>query len=401
MNAINNRLSLLITLALLCISANVYSQAGKISINYFDQTPPGSTAKVFAPDFISANGVFAQNGIYSPDGKEFYYTVSNGKWDHFEIWGTKSVNGRWTAPVPANIFGGASDSMEPFYSPDGKRIYFNSGNMSGTDIWYIEKTGDAWSKPVKIPAPVNTAGFEWYPTVSNKNTLFLTRNGDILFFPSPNGRFITEVNIGYPVNSTEYEEADPFISPNEDYLIFHSNGRPGGYGQGDLYISYKKENGQWTNPKNLGPKINTGEFEFGPSVTPDGKYFQFSRRQKWLTDIPSKIYWMKADFIDSLKHTNFAPYLKNKISNQSAVAGQKFSFTLPDDTFIDDDGNSTLTYSASLSNGNSLPAWLSFDSVKRTFSGIPKDAEKINIKVTVTDKADITVYSAFAIDVLK
>jgi hypothetical protein len=96
-------------------------------------------------------------------------------------------------------------------------------------------------------------------------------------------------------------DGDPYISPNEDYLIFLSVDRSGGYGQGDLYISYKKENGSWTNPKNLGSKVNTDEFEFGPSVTPDGKYFQFSRRKQWMTDIPSKIYWIKSDFIDLLK----------------------------------------------------------------------------------------------------
>ncbi len=385
-----------IVLILLCNSINVFGQSRNINIDYFGQTPPEQTAIVFAPNFISIDSVYAQTCTISPNGKEFYFTVTNNRWDYFEIRYSNYVNGKWTIPARADFLG-TKDNMEPFFSLDGKGIYFNSGDINGTDIWYCEKESETWSKPIKLPEPVNTSSFEWYPSVSKKKTLFLTRNGDIYFFSSQNGIFNSEVNIGSPINSNLYEEADPYISPNEDYLIFHSYGRPDGYGQGDLYISYKKENGLWTNPKNLGTKINSEEFEFGPSITPDGKYFMFSRRKQWQTDIPSKIYWIKSDFIDSLRHTNFVPYVKNNISNQSATINHLFSYVIPDTTFIDDDGNNTIIYSATLSDGSPLSSWLSFNSAARIFNGTPSEKGSLKIKVTVTDKAKAMVSCEFEI----
>jgi hypothetical protein len=71
------------------------------------------------------------------------------------------------------------------------------------------------------------------------------------------------------------------------------------------------------------------------------------------------IYWVGSGFIDSLKYTNFIPYVLNLIPDQTAIKGELFTFTIPDTTFVDDDGNNTLTYHAKLTNGSPLPAWLS------------------------------------------
>lgn len=390
---------MIIILVVLIITAiNIYSQTVLSTYGYFGQTPPGNHAIVFAPDFISKSDIYAQSGVFSPNGKEFYFTVANNKWDYFEIRHSSLVNGKWTTPVKDDFFG-VKSNMEPFFSSDGKRVYFNYGDLSGTDIWYCEKENEKWGKPVKLPEPVNTSSFEWYPTLSKNNTLFLTRNGDIFYFTSNNGQFNKEVNLGTPVNSSKYEEADPYISSNEDFLIFHSYGRPDGYGQGDLYISFKKENDKWTNPKNLGPQINTNEFEFGPSLTPDGKYFLFSRRKQWQTDIPSKIFWIKSDFIDSLKHTNYIPYPYTLIPKQSIKVGKLFKFTLPENTFIDDDGNKTLNYSAVLNNNTPLPSWLKFDSATLTFSGTPTTAGLFIIKIKVIDNANADAFCLFDLEV--
>ena len=112
-------------------------------------------------------------------------------------------------------------------------------------------------------------------------------------------------------------------------------------------------------------------------------------------------YWVKIDnIIESLRHTNFIPYLKNQIPNQTDTSGQLFNFTVPDSTFIDDDGNNTLTYSATLSGGGALPSWLSFNSSTRTFSGTPTSAETIGIKVIVTDSANANVSCLFNLIVI-
>ena len=171
-------------------------------------------------------------------------------------------------------------------------------------------------------------------------------------------------------------------------------------GASDMYLSFKRTNGRWTNPKKLGEQINKPGYvwEYGQFVSNDGKYLFFtSGGLSW----PSYFtYWVKIDnIIDSLRHTNFVPYLNQAIPNQSIDSSQLFNYTIPDSTFIDDDGNNTLTYSATLSNGNPLPAWLSFDPATRTFEGTPTEAINISVKVTAIDSANASVSCTFSINV--
>ena len=98
--------------------------------------------------------------------------------------------------------------------------------------------------------------------------------------------------------NTEYSEDDPFIASDESFLIFCSS-RPGGYGSYDLYIAFRKKDGTWTKAKNMGPEINTSGEEARPSITPDGKYFFFTRgdvNPDW-----RDIFWINAGFIETLK----------------------------------------------------------------------------------------------------
>ena len=53
---------------------------------------------------------------------------------------------------------------------------------------------------------------------------------------------------------------------------------PPGAGKGDLFVSYRRDEGGWGQPFSLGEGINTDQHEFCPMVTPDGKYLFFSRR---------------------------------------------------------------------------------------------------------------------------
>ncbi len=83
---------------------------------------------------------------------------------------------------------------------------------------------------------------------------------------------------------------------------------------------------------------------------------------------------------------NAAPLVENAISSFNVIAFQPFNFTLPDDAFIDPDGDS-LTYSAILANGEPLPDWLQFEPITGTFSGLPtEDAiRNLTIKLVASD----------------
>lgn len=108
-------------------------------------------------------------------------------------------------------------------------------------------------------------------------------------------------------------------------------------------------------------------------------------------------------------NTNDAPVVANPIPDQNTATNQAFNYQFPGNTFIDPDVGDTLTYSTQLASGGALPAWLSFDTATRTFSGTPAngDVGTVSLDViaddgnggTVTDTFNITVVDALAPDV--
>ncbi|MEH1968191.1 putative Ig domain-containing protein [Nostoc sp.] len=105
-------------------------------------------------------------------------------------------------------------------------------------------------------------------------------------------------------------------------------------------------------------------------------------------------------FVLTVINVNDAPEVALAIANQEATEDTVFNFTIPDNTFIDVDGDS-LTYTATLENGGSLPSWLSFNADSKTFSGTPlnEDVVSLNIKVTATDTALAQVSDVFVLTV--
>ncbi|MFM7906875.1 MAG: putative Ig domain-containing protein, partial [Microcystis sp.] len=98
---------------------------------------------------------------------------------------------------------------------------------------------------------------------------------------------------------------------------------------------------------------------------------------------------------------NTAPSVQNPITNQIATQDIGFNFPIPANTFVDVDLNDTLTYSATLSNGDALPSWLTFDPTTKTFSGTPayNDVGNLSLKVTATDKPGASVSTNFTLQV--
>ena len=83
---------------------------------------------------------------------------------------------------------------------------------------------------------------------------------------------------------------------------------------------------------------------------------------------------------------NDAPEVVTALSDQTAPEDALFSYTLPAEAFNDPEGD-TITYSASLPNGDPLPDWLNFDAATRTFSGTPEqqDVGSLAVQITLSD----------------
>ncbi|CAN1212972.1 hypothetical protein TUMEXPCC7403_22400 [Tumidithrix helvetica PCC 7403] len=103
----------------------------------------------------------------------------------------------------------------------------------------------------------------------------------------------------------------------------------------------------------------------------------------------------------SIASVNDAPIVSNPILAQTATEDSPFSFAIPTNTFSDIDAGDTLTYSATLANGNPLPSWLTFNPSTGIFSGTPlnENVGAIDVKVTATDTSNASVSNTFAITI--
>jgi hypothetical protein len=374
------------------LSYTLYSQSIPEDSLYLDQTPPGNKPKVFQLPVDS--GLFAAERIaVTNDGKEIYYgEVDNYPPKIAKIKYFLYSNNKWNGPFTLfNNFGA------PALSVNNQKLYF-------ANELYCVKNDTGWSTPVKF---WSTSKHLHYPQETNAGNYYLSSlpdrggTGRMDWSKLIIGNTDTTVqSLGLPLN-TYNDNLDFYIARDESFIILVSGSKDRKcFGYSDLFISFKKNDNTWTNPKNLGLEININDpydGRWGPYVTVDNKYLFYSHGKDPST---AGINWVRIDkLIDSLKHTDFAPYASWPIASQTAMKGVLFNFTVPDSAFYDDDDNNTLTYSAALNNGKSLPGWLSFNSATKTFSGIPNKTEIDSIKVTVTDTAGASTSDVFTITV--
>ncbi|MEJ1416216.1 MAG: putative Ig domain-containing protein [Candidatus Sedimenticola sp. (ex Thyasira tokunagai)] len=110
-----------------------------------------------------------------------------------------------------------------------------------------------------------------------------------------------------------------------------------------------------------------------------------------------------SDFVLSVENSNDTPVVTNVVINQQATEDITFIFTVPADTFMDDDAihGDTLTLSATLADGTDLPSWLNFDTATQTFSGTPQnnDVGSLDVRVIATDLDGASVASELSLQV--
>ncbi len=278
----------------------------KITGPYLGQKPPGLTPEVFAPGMISTEKM-ELNSVFSPDGKEFYFAIRTPGKGH-EIHFTIETGEGWTQPRPVFFSGDYSD-VDMFITGDNKRMYFGSTRpINGVKqddfrIWYVDRTGDGWSEAKYFDSPVNEMKRSLYGTISANGTMYFQGirddsygDRDIYYSELKDGKYGKPVHLGKEINS-EFGEGDVLVAPDESYLIVNSNGRSDDMGKGDLYISFRKEDGSWTDLRNMGAPVNSPESDYCPMLSPDGRYFFFTSRRSGNGDI----YWVGTGIIEKLK----------------------------------------------------------------------------------------------------
>jgi Ca2+-binding RTX toxin-like protein len=106
-------------------------------------------------------------------------------------------------------------------------------------------------------------------------------------------------------------------------------------------------------------------------------------------------------FYLAVNNTNDAPMVAAPLPDQTAREGERVAFSVPEGSFSDPDPDDSLRYTATLSGGGSLPAWLAFDGEQLSFSGTPQSADVglLEIELTATDRFGAAVTDRFSIDV--
>lgn len=256
---------------------------------------PAQTAQIFVPGVISTPDD-ELNAAFSPDGKTVYFTKNVGRKGVIVFSSLK--NAVWSKPEVA-IFSGRYSDFDPYFSADGKRLYFISNRpLAGAspktdfDIWFVEKTNETWSTPQNLGAPVNSGTDELYPALAADETLYFSTNRDggrgrfdLYRSKFVNGKYLEPENLG-EVNSP-VSEADCYVAPDQSFLIVASYGRADGFGDGDLYVSFN-QNGVWTKAVNLGAGVNSTAREYAPIGSPDGKSLFFTSERGFQDIIPAK-----------------------------------------------------------------------------------------------------------------
>jgi hypothetical protein len=326
-------LFILLIISVACNKTENENTFKHLSGQYLGQEAPADSALVFAPGIVSS-GMSDRDITITPDGTEIYFCRNIGNFKYATIFYTKMVEGSWTKPEvvefasnPNYIF------IEPHISPDGKKFFFASnkqkeGDESGSmEIWVADREGESWGKPYNIGAPINTGSDQYYPSVTNNGTLYFTSedsatNEEFIYRSKfVDGKYQIPELLPLNINMGK-ARFNTFISPDETFLIVPAYGMADTYGATDYYIVFRDENDQWSNPINMGSKINSDNGqEWSASISPDSKYLFFmSARIPKNINLPEKmseksfnllhntyqngnsdIYWISTEVLKELK----------------------------------------------------------------------------------------------------
>lgn len=267
--------------------------------SYFGQNPPGMTAEIFAPGVVSVNGRYEYALSFSPDLTEMYFSGEK-EGEAQSVYFSKFEDNEWAGPEKANFTkGNKSNEFEAFVNLSGDKIYFAAYDsiFSDESIWYVNRLENSWSKAIKLDSPIND-DIVFYPNAAENGDLFYTSisKGKMYYAPNINGNFpeVRELEIEYGIHG--------FISPSQDFILVDARKENNKTKDRDIHVCFKKKDGSWSPPINLGSAVNSDYTETCPSLTPDGKYLFFSRYNE--EGGLSNIYWVDAKVINKVKPTD-------------------------------------------------------------------------------------------------
>jgi outer membrane protein OmpA-like peptidoglycan-associated protein/Tol biopolymer transport system component len=207
------------------------------------------------PRLLFSEEEFKEDYLGSPclsaDGKWLFFTISGEvgtkiNSDFFlggqvlyptQIWYRERNNeGAWGTPVSFAHNDTRFSTGDPWFSPDGKYLYFSSnrpGGFGGADVYRSKQNGDGtWGEPENLGEEINTDGEERFPRFDKEGNFYFSsdyssQGGLDLFTCSRanDDRLTTPIRMSAPFNSKEDDFAIVFIDDHTGYLSSNREGK--------------------------------------------------------------------------------------------------------------------------------------------------------------------------------
>lgn len=272
--------------------------------------------------------------VISPDGRTFYFTRADceGGFGGEDIWVSYiKEDGSWSkAENIGEPLNDESNNCVYSVSPDGNRLLVSfskkeNGKTQEDGVALTYRIKDGWSKPepLKIDNFYNFNKFHGFCLSNDGKILLMTierfdiigKKDIYISFIKNDGNWTEPKNIGEDVN-TKGDEMSPFLASDQVTLYFSSDGR-GGYGSADIFYSRRLDNSwsKWSKPVNMGKSVNTPDWDahYKLSAKSDFAYFVSNKETFGKSDI------FKVSIPDSAKPFIVA-LIKGKITSFKTYA---------------------------------------------------------------------------------
>ncbi|MFL5729984.1 MAG: OmpA family protein [Cytophagaceae bacterium] len=231
--------------------------------------------------------------IITQDGKTLYFDRGNhpentpGN-DNDDIWISHNQNGTWE--LAKNIGRPLNNKSHNFVisiSPDENSmlvngVYSPDGEISTPGVSITHRTATGWDIPKKVEIEdyYSDESQISYNLSADRKTLIMSlqrkdtygENDLYVSFLKENDTWTRPMNMGSSLN-TLGDESTPYLAADGVTLYFSTSGRPG-YGAGDIFVCKRMDNSwtYWSEPLNMGPELNTDDWDLYFSTTADGEY---------------------------------------------------------------------------------------------------------------------------------
>lgn len=182
-----------------------------------------------------------------------------------------------TAQVVASSLNSAGDDCHPNISPDGLSIYFcstRSGGYGAMDIYAATRpsSDSPWGQAVNLGDMINTPYGNYAPCISEDGlTLYYDESGIVRVAK----RASLSEPWGEPLGLTS-NDGWAQISPN-GLTIYFASDRSGGHGYQDIWMATRGSlEDLWQEPVNLGPAVNSSDWDWAACVSLDGRELYFT-----------------------------------------------------------------------------------------------------------------------------